>query len=39
MINKLHHIQLKLATKIQYKDRDTLNLQSTEDINQDKAEL
>jgi len=35
------HITLneKLATTIQHRDRDILNLQSTEDLMQDKAEL
>ena len=32
-------IQRKLATTIQHRDRDILNLQATEDLVQDKAEL
>jgi len=36
--NKTHYIQRKLATRIHHRDRDILNLESTEDLVQDKAE-
>jgi len=38
-IQQTHYIQRKLATRIHYRDRDILDLQSTKELVQDKAEL